>query len=67
MPFCSWSQLIHSSRYEGGVLQLREFEIEPFDFDIVQFYKAGEGHGQGRRESGDSKLSLSWVWRFKTC
>ena len=51
-PFCSWSRLIHSSRYEGGVLQLREFKIEPSDFDIAQFHKAGGGHGQGRRDSG---------------
>ena len=60
-PFCSWSRLIHSSRYEGGVLQLREFEIEPSDFDIAQFRKERGGHGRGRRDSEDSRLFLSWV------
>lgn len=59
--FSSWSRLSHSSRYEGGVLQVREFEIEPPDFDIAQFRREGRGHGRGRRESGDSGLFLSWV------
>ena len=51
-PFCSWSRLIHSSRYEGGVLQLRDFEIEPADFTLVQFREPAPGPGRGNREKG---------------
>ena len=51
-PFCSWTRRIHSSRYEGGVLRLRAFEIEPADFNIVQFREPNPGPGRGRREKG---------------
>ena len=51
-PFCSGSRLIHSNRYEGGVLQLRDFEIEPADFNLVQFREPNPGPGRGRREKG---------------
>ena len=51
-PFCSWSRTIHSSRYEGGVLQLRDFDVEPADFNLIQFREPGGGPGRGRREKG---------------
>ena len=51
-PFCSWTRLIHSSLYEGGVLKLRDFEIEPADFNIVQFREPNPGPGRGRKEKG---------------
>lgn len=46
-PFCSWTRLIHSSRYEDGVLKLRDFEIEPADFNIIQIREALPGPGRG--------------------
>ena len=51
-PFCSWSRLIHSGRYEGGVLKLRDFEIEPADFNIIQIREALPGPGRGHKGSG---------------
>lgn len=51
-PFCSWSRLIHSSRYEDGILNLREFEIEPSAFNLIQFREPNPGPGRGRRERG---------------
>lgn len=57
-PFCSWSRLIHSNRYEGGILRLRDFEVEPADFDIVQFREPALGPGRGRREKGVGGFQL---------
>lgn len=51
-PFCSWSRLIHSGRYEGGVLQLRDFEIEPADFSIIHIREVLPGPGRGHKGSG---------------
>ena len=51
-PFCSWSRLIHARRYEGGVLELREFEIEPSTFNLVQFREPNPGPGRGNKEKG---------------
>jgi hypothetical protein len=51
-PFCSWTRLIHSSRYEDGVLKLRDFEIEPADFNIIQIREALPGPGRGHKGSG---------------
>lgn len=51
-PFCSWSRLIHSNRYEDGVLKLREFEIEPSTFNLVQFREPNPGPGRGNKEKG---------------
>ena len=57
-PFCSWTRLIHSSRYEGDILKLRDFEIDPADFNIVQFREPNQGPGRGRREKGVGGFQL---------
>lgn len=51
-PFCSWTRLIHSSRYEGGVLKLRDFEVEPSDYPLIQIRDALPGPGRGKKIKG---------------
>ena len=46
------TRLIHSSRYEDGVLKLRDFEIEPADFNIIHIREALPGPGRGHKGSG---------------
>ncbi|KXB08680.1 hypothetical protein AKJ59_00660 [candidate division MSBL1 archaeon SCGC-AAA385M02] len=51
-PYCGFSKVLYSDKYDGGVLRWGELAEDPTDYPLVEIREALPGPGRGRKVKG---------------
>jgi len=57
-PFCAFSKVLHSEKYEGGEFKWGELTTPPSEFTLLEVREALPGPGRGHKIKGFGGLQI---------
>lgn len=57
-PYCAFSSVLYSQKYEGGKFRLGELKTAPSEFPIIEIREALPGPGRGHKGRGRGGIQI---------